>query len=229
MAEYIFPPSNINDVMVYGSSARFPVRRIFCVAQNYAAHSREMGVEPNREPLSIFCKPSDSIVPNGSVIRYPSKTKNLHHEVELVVAIGKTATDISTEHALEVVFGYAVGLDLTRRDLQITAKQKGQPWDVSKAFDDSAPISSIHPVENVGHPTKGAIWLEINGKERQRGDLSELIWSIPDVISHISNYFRLMPGDLLFTGTPKGVGPIVPGDRLKGAVEGIDELFISIQ
>lgn len=227
MSDLLFPLPTPS-VAIAGSSTRFPVRRIICVGRNYAAHAREMGKNPDREPPFFFFKPADAVVDNGVQVPYPPLTTDLHHEVELVVAIGGEGSDIPRESALEHVFGYAVGLDLTRRDLQNDAKAHGRPWDWGKGFDHSAPCSAIHAVSDVGHPSAGRIWLEVNGVVRQQGDLSELIWPVPDVISLASQAMRLMPGDLIYTGTPSGVGAVVIGDRLRGGVDGVAEIAISI-
>ncbi|MCP1336126.1 fumarylacetoacetate hydrolase family protein [Futiania mangrovi] len=206
------------------SDDRFPVRRIYCVGRNYAAHAREMGKDPDREPPFFFMKPADTLLPNGTDLPYPPATSDLHHEIELVVALGKGGRDIPEAQALNLVFGYAIGLDMTRRDLQGEAKAAGRPWEVGKAFDHSAPCTMIHRAEDTGHLAKGAIWLQVNGKERQRGDLADLIWSVPETISYLSRLFELHPGDLIFTGTPAGVGAVVPGDEMVGGIDGLGEL-----
>jgi fumarylpyruvate hydrolase len=207
---------------------RFPVHRIYCVGRNYAAHAREMGKDPEREPPFFFLKPADAIVPGGGKTHYPPGTQNLHHEIELVVALGRGGRDIAVERALEHVFGYAVGLDMTRRDLQFAARDLGRPWDFGKAFDESAPITAIHPAAKRGHFSKGKITLEVNGALRQQGDIADLIWSVPETIAFLSQYYLLQPGDLIFTGTPAGVGAVVRGDRLKGSVEGLAQLDVEI-
>jgi fumarylpyruvate hydrolase len=196
---------------VTGSDEVFPVRRIYCVGRNYAAHARESGGDPDREAPFYFMKPADAVMPNDSRVPYPPRTSSLHHEIELVVAIGRGGKEIPVEGAPAHIFGYAVGIDLTRRDLQTDAKNAGRPWDTAKGFDHSAPVSAIHTVAEVGHPASGRIWLEVNGDPRQDGDLGELIWSVPEAIAELSTLFALAPGDLIFTGTPAGVGPIVPG------------------
>ncbi|PWC44825.1 fumarylacetoacetate hydrolase family protein [Azospirillum sp. TSO22-1] len=206
----------------------FPVRRIYCVGRNYAAHAREMGADPDREPPFFFAKPADAVVADGATVPYPPQTKNLHHEIELVVAIGKAGADIPVESALEHVYGYAVGLDLTRRDLQNAAKKEGKPWDMGKGFDASAPCGTIRRAADIGHPDKGAVTLTVNGELRQKGDLNDLIWSVAETISYLSGLVELKPGDLIYTGTPEGVGPVVTGDRLEGAVEGVGTLAITI-
>jgi 2-keto-4-pentenoate hydratase/2-oxohepta-3-ene-1,7-dioic acid hydratase (catechol pathway) len=206
----------------------FPVRRIYCVGRNYAAHAREMGADPDREPPFFFMKPADAIVADGSTIPYPPKTANLHHEIELVVAIGKGGRDIPVESALEHVYGYAVGLDMTRRDLQNAAKKEGKPWDMGKGFDQSAPCGTMRRASDIGHPDKGAVTLSVNGELRQKGDLSDLIWSVSETISYLSGLVELQPGDLIYTGTPEGVAAVVTGDKLEGAVEGVGTLTITI-
>ncbi len=215
-------------IAVAGGEDRFPVRRIYCIGRNYGAHAREMGHDPDREPPFWFAKPADAIVPSGSVIDYPPRTENLHHEIELVVAIGKAGADVAVGDALEHVYGYAVGIDLTRRDLQKEAKSQGRPWVTAKGFDQSAPVSALHTVEDVGHPASGRIWLSVNGEIRQQGDLNELIWSVAEAIAELSTLFALSPGDLIFTGTPAGVGAVVAGDQITGGIDGIDEIKITI-
>lgn len=216
------------EVPIGGSDQPFPVHRIYCVGRNYAAHARESGADPDREAPFYFMKPADAVVANDSAVPYPSRTRDLHHEIELVVAIGKGGRNISLEDAAEHIFGYAVGIDLTRRDLQTEARNAGRPWDTAKGFDHSAPVTAIHPVAQVGHPARGRIWLEVNGDLRQDGDLHELIWSVPEAIVELSTFFVLQPGDLIFTGTPAGVGPLIPGDRVRGGVAGVDEIRIEI-
>jgi fumarylpyruvate hydrolase len=223
-----FAPPLAPTVEVAGSTARFPVHRIYCVGRNYAAHAREMGMDPEREPPFFFTKPADAVVPNGAPVPYPPRTANLHHEIELVVAIGEGGKDIPVANALAHVFGYAVGNDLTRRDLQTAARNDGRPWDVAKGFDQSAPITAIRRVADLGHPERGAIWLEVNGETRQRADLSEMIWDVPEIIAELSTYFELRPGDLVFTGTPAGVGPVRRGDSLVGGIDGLDTLRTTI-
>ena len=206
----------------------FPVHRIYCVGRNYAAHAREMGADPDREPPFFFAKPADSVVADGGTVPYPPATRNLHHEVELVVAIGKGGASIPVDSALEHVYGYAVGLDMTRRDLQNAAKKEGKPWDMGKGFDLSAPCGTIRRAAEIGHPDKGAVRLTVNGELRQQGDLNDLIWSISETISYLSGLVELKPGDLIYTGTPEGVGPVVKGDRLEGSVAGVGTLTVTI-
>ena len=227
MSHVIPNPARV-EIPVIGTDATYPVRRIYCVGRNYAAHAREMGRDPDREPPFFFMKPADAIVPGGGAVKYPPGTADLHHEIELVVALHRGGSDISATDALEHVFGYAVGLDLTRRDLQSEAKKQGRPWDFGKSFDQSAPVTAIYPVASHGHHAAGKITLHVNGELRQQGDLSEMIWSVPDTIAYLSQYYRLEPGDLIFTGTPAGVGAVVPGDKLVGRVEGVAELDVGI-
>jgi fumarylpyruvate hydrolase len=220
-----FPP--VPTLPVAGSSDVFPVNRIYCVGRNYAEHAREMGHDPNREPPFFFMKPANAIVANGATIPYPAVTKDLHHEIELVVAIGKGGKNIPVEKALEHVWGYGVGLDMTRRDIQGEAKKMGRPWEMGKAFDDSAPCTQLHPAAKIGHPAKGAIWLKVNGTVKQKGDLAEMIWNVPETISYLSNLITLQPGDLIMSGTPAGVGPVQKGDKLEGHVDGVDDLTVT--
>jgi fumarylpyruvate hydrolase len=225
---YVIPAPAQASVEVAGSNQRFPVHRIYCVGRNYAAHAREMGMDPEREPPFFFSKPADAVVPNGAAVAYPPRTSNLHHEIELVVAIGTGGRDIPLANSLAHVFGYAVGNDLTRRDLQFAAREKGQPWDVSKGFDHSAPVSAIRRAAEVGHPERGLIWIEVNGERRQQADLSEMIWNVPEIIAELSTLFDLVPGDLIFTGTPAGVGPVQRGDSLVGGIDGLETLRTTI-
>ena len=228
----VFPPAPAVLVPIAGTDLAFPVRRIYCVGRNYAAHAREMGFDPNREPPFFFCKPADAIVyvapgTTGS-FPYPSETKNCHYEMELVAAIGKGGRDIPVDSALDHVYGYALGLDMTRRDLQIAMRDAGRPWDIGKAFDHAAPIGSIHRASEVGHPTRGAIWLTLNGEPRQKGDLSDLIWSVAETVAYLSKFFELVAGDLIYTGTPEGVGAVVKGDRMRGGIEGLGEFEVAV-
>ncbi|MDG2376896.1 MAG: fumarylacetoacetate hydrolase family protein [Woeseiaceae bacterium] len=216
-------------VPVVGSDERFPVRRIYCIGRNYDKHVAEMGYDVKRSKPFYFGKPADAVVMSGATIDYPPRTANLHHEIELVVAIGKVGSDVAVSEALEHVYGYAVGIDLTRRDLQKVAKDQGRPWETAKGFDQSAPISAIHRASRISHPTKGRIWLAVNGQIRQDAGLNELIWGVAESISELSTLFELAPGDLLFTGTPAGVGPLEPGDEVTGGIEGIDEIQIRIR
>ncbi|WP_375463863.1 fumarylacetoacetate hydrolase family protein [uncultured Methylobacterium sp.] len=216
---------------VAGSEDLFPVRRVYCVGRNYAAHAREMGADPDREPPFFFMKPADALQPcGGGPIDhpYPPRTESYHFEIELVAALGAGGRDIPVESALEHVYGYAVGLDMTRRDLQDEAKRMARPWDLGKAADASGPIGPIHPVERVGHLTSGRIALSVDGAERQLGDLADMIWSIPEQIAYLSAYFALEPGDLIFTGTPSGVGPVRRGERMVGVIAGLGAIALDV-
>lgn len=225
--DYVIPAPAQPSIAVVGSPARFPVHRIYCVGRNYAAHAREMGRDPDREPPFFFLKPADAVIEQAEV-PYPPATANLHHEIELVVAIGQGGADIPVAQALQHVYGYAVGLDLTRRDLQLQARELGRPWDAGKGFDHSAPCTPIQPAANIGHPDHGRIWLQVNGSTRQDSDISQLIWSVPEVIAHLSALFTLQPGDLIYSGTPHGVGAIQRGDRISGGVDGVGEIGIRL-
>jgi fumarylpyruvate hydrolase len=226
--EYVIPAPPIPSLPVEGSSARFPVHRIYCVGRNYADHAREMGGDPDREPPFFFCKPADAIVSDGHDFPYPGQTDDVHHEMEFVVALGKGGADIAVDRALDHVYGYAAGLDMTRRDLQAAAKKLGRPWDTGKGFDCAAPCGRIMPAARIGHPASGAIWLKVNGEVRQNGDLAQLIWKIPEVIAYLSTLFTLAPGDLIYTGTPAGVGPVRRGDALEGGVDGVGTLAVKV-
>jgi fumarylpyruvate hydrolase len=226
MSEFAFPPPAQPVVAVEGG-APFPVHRIYCVGLNYADHIREFGRDPRASPAVFFMKPADAVVANGAAIPYPPRTANFHHEIELVVAIGRAGSGIAPGRALEHVFGYAAGNDLTRRDLQKAAKDRGEPWDISKGFDRSAPVAAIRPVSR-GHLARGRIWLSVNGERRQESDLSQMLYDVPHLIAELSTLYTLEPGDLIFTGTPSGVGPLQPGDRLEGGVEGLEVLTNTI-
>jgi fumarylpyruvate hydrolase len=221
MTTFAIPPSATPSLAIAGSSERFPLRRVFCVGRNYAAHAREMGNDPDREPPFFFTKPADAVVPAAGTLPYPPATKDMHHEVEMVVALGKGGTNVAVADALDLVWGYGVGLDLTRRDLQAVAKELSRPWDMAKGFDASAPCSELHPVSEVGHPANARIWLEVNGAVKQDGNLDEMIWPVADVIAHLSRFVALQPGDLIFSGTPAGVGPLKPGDKVRGGLDGV--------
>lgn len=228
---YVLPPPPRPAVPVEGEAGLFPVRRVYCVGRNYAAHAREMGKDPDREPPFFFMKPADALVvctPSGS-IPYPPDTNDLHHEVELVVAIGTGGVDIAAERALDHVFGYAVGIDLTRRDRQGEAKDAGRPWEWGKAFDRSAPVGPIRRAGTLGHPSRGAVTLTVDGARRQAGDLSELIWSVPEIIATLSRSMALKPGDLIFTGTPAGVAAVKPGQTMRAEVEGVGAIEVRIE
>ena len=207
----------------------FPVRRIYCVGRNYAAHAREMGHDPDREPPFFFMKPADALTEDGSTIPYPPATADLHHEIELVVALAKGGANIPEEKALECVFGYTVGLDMMRRDLQGDAKERGRPWDTGKGFDHSAPIGALRSATSIGHPTNARISLSVNGDNRQDGNINQMIWNVPETIAYLSGLFELQPGDIIFTGTPHGVAAVEPGDRLECSIEGIATLSITYE
>ena len=228
MNEYVIPAWDVPAVPVVGRDQTFPVRHIYCVGRNYAAHTREMGRDPDREAPFFFTKAADMIVPGGGDIPYPPRTADLHHEVELVVAIGEGGLDIATDRAREHIFGYAIGIDLTRRDLQGVAKEMGRPWDTGKQFANAAPIGAIHPARESGHLASGAITFAVNGMPRQAGDLGDMIWSIEEIIAELSTLYELMPEDLMYTGTPAGVGALVPGDVGVGRIEGLGDLRIEI-
>ena len=223
-------------VPVHGTDSWFPVRRVYCVGRNYAAHALEMGGDPTREPPFFFCKPADAVVvaPPGQTVdvRYPSLTSDFQHEIEMVVAIGgapgKAGRDIAVADALQHVWGYAVGLDMTRRDLQAQMKKGGRPWEVGKAFDQAAPIGPITPASRIGHPVKGAIWVQVDGVDRQRSDIDQLVWSVPEMIANLSTLFELKPGDLIFTGTPEGVAKVERGQTMRGGVDGLGEISVRV-
>jgi fumarylpyruvate hydrolase len=213
---------------VAGSDAQFPVRRIYCVGRNYVEHIREMKEADERDPPFFFQKPADAIMPDGATVPYPPRTSDFHHEVELVVAIGRGGEDIPVERALNHVFGYAIGIDMTRRDRQRESREKGLPWEIGKSFDHSAPCGPIHQVSDAGHRLKGAITLTVNGRLRQSGDLASMIWNVPEIIGKLSTEYALAPGDVVFTGTPAGVGPLTPGDRVVAAIDGLGSLSLQI-
>jgi len=221
---FVFDPAPQASVAVAGTEDSVPVRRIFCVGRNYAAHAREMGKDPDRDPPFFFTKPADAVVGAGEAVAYPPETENFHYEAELVAVIGTAGRNIAEADSLSHVWGYAVGNDLTRRDLQLDAREKGRPWDWGKAFDRSAVVGPIYPVAQVGHPDKGSIKLTVNGEVKQDADLAELIWSVPEIISILSHSIALAPGDLIMTGTPAGVGPMVPGDVCVVAIDGLGSI-----
>ncbi len=225
---YVFPPAPPVTLPLRDGDARFPVRRVYCVGRNYAAHAVEMGHDPDKEPPFFFQKNPDNLLPDGQDFPYPSKTADVHHEIEFLVALDKGGRDIPQDQALDHVFGYAVCLDMTRRDLQGQMKKLGRPWEIGKAFEASAPCGALVPAREIGHPAAGAIWLDVNGERRQSGDINQLIWKVPEMISYLSSYFTLAPGDVILTGTPAGVGPVERGDRLEGGVEGIGSLSLSV-
>jgi len=225
--EYVLEPPEPVGLPISGSDALFPVRRVYCIGRNYAAHTIEMGGDPDREPPFFFQKNPDNLDPSGE-FPYPGKSSNVHHEAEMAVALKAGGTDIPVERALDHVFGYALSLDMTRRDLQSEAKKKGRPWEVAKAFERSAPIGPIHPVSEVGHPRRGRIALSVNGETRQAGDLSQMIWKVPETISCLSAYFELAPGDVILSGTPAGVGPVLRGDIMDLSIEGLGQMRIAV-
>ena len=222
--KYAVEPSRVAGVPIEGDDAVFPVHRIYCVGRNYAAHAIEMGGDPNREAPFFFQKNPDNLVTEDGDFPYPDKSSDVHHEIELVVALKGGGDNVSLSNALDCVLGYAVGLDMTRRDLQAQCKELGRPWEIAKAFERSAPIGKIAPVSRCGHPNQGAIWLKVDGKMRQEGDIGQLIWKVPEIISFLSGYFTLKAGDLIMTGTPAGVGPVARGNMLHGHIQGIGEV-----
>ncbi|MDQ2916204.1 MAG: fumarylacetoacetate hydrolase family protein [Casimicrobiaceae bacterium] len=230
--QYAIPVWDLPAIPVVGGNRLFPVRHIFCVGRNYAEHTKEMGGDATKEPPFFFTKPADAIVPvvppSVGRVAYPMATRNFHHELELVVAIGKSGANVAAGDAQGLVFGYAVGLDMTRRDLQNDMREKKRPWDIGKSFAQAAPIAPIHPVAQTGPLTQGEITLDVNGQRRQHGDLSDMVWDVPHMIEFLSRLYRLEPGDLIFTGTPSGVGPVVVKDRLEGRIEGLTPLAIEI-
>lgn len=228
MSQFVFPAPSQAAAPVRGRAERFPLRRIFCVGRNYEAHAREMGVAADREAPFYFTKASEHYAPSGSTIAYPPGTANYHYELELVVAIGTSGFRIPEGEALGHVFGYACGLDMTRRDLQAAAKEKQRPWDIGKDVEQSAVLGEIAPAAQIGHPDRGRIELRVNGQVKQSGDLSDLIHGVPAVIAHLSGYYHLRPGDLIFTGTPEGVGAVKPGDRLEGSIEGVGTIAVEV-
>ena len=225
---YVIEPPPQPALPVQGSDRLFPVHRIYCVGRNYAEHAIEMGHDPTREEPFFFQKNPDSLVAGGGEFPYPPRSRDVHHEVELVVAIGRGGSDIPVESALDHVFGYAVGLDMTRRDLQGEAKKAGRPWEVGKAFEASAPCTRIIPAATLGHPSKGAVWAKVNGQQRQKGDLDQMIWKVPEMISYLSGLFTLQPGDLIFSGTPAGVGGVQRGDWIEAGVDGVGEIAVKV-
>ncbi|MCB1478250.1 MAG: fumarylacetoacetate hydrolase family protein [Rhodobiaceae bacterium] len=225
---FVIPPPEQASLPVEGETGRFPVRRIYCVGRNYAAHAREMGHDPDREPPFFFLKPADAIVPSGSRVPYPPLTRDLQYEIELVAAIGKGGADIPAAQALDHVYGYCVGIDMTRRDLQGEAKKLGRPWDWGKGFDNSAPMGAIRKASDIGHPAEGRIWLAVDGEMKQDGNLNELIWPMPEIIAFASRSMRLEPGDLIMTGTPAGVGPVKAGQNITGGVDDVGEIKLAI-
>lgn len=226
MSDWVFEPPPRASLPVIGTDARFPVRRIYCVGQNYAEHAREMGGSGREKPV-FFDKPTDAVT-TASTVPYPPGTDNLHHEVELVVALKSGGSDLTSAQAGQAIFGYAVGVDLTRRDLQAAAKERGAPWTTAKGFDHSAPMSPIRPVADGGHPANASISLAVNGLLRQQGNTADMVWSVPEIIAELSGLYELKAGDLVFTGTPAGVGPLQPGDLVGCRIEGVGTLAFSI-
>ena len=226
-ASYVIPLPPQASLPVVGESGRYPVRRIWCVGRNYLEHIREMGND-ERQPPFFFAKHADMIAHDGATIPYPLLTKDFHHEVELVVALKSGGANIAPDKALDHVYGYAVGIDLTRRDLQIASRKKEQPWEIGKSFDQSAPCGALRPASEIGHPAKGRIWLSVNGVQKQNGDLSELIWNVAEIIAKLSQQVSLGAGDIIMTGTPAGVGPLHPGDRIECGIDGIGTLKVAI-
>jgi fumarylpyruvate hydrolase len=229
--EYAVQPAPVYGLPVAGTDQQFPVNRIFCVGRNYAAHAREMGKDPDRDPPFFFMKPANATVVAGEgevTIPYPSKTSNFHHEIELIVAIGKGGADIPVERALEHVYGYGVGLDMTRRDIQLEARDKGRPWEFGKSFAQSAPMGPVYRVADVGHVDRGAISLSVNGQVRQHSDIDKLIWSVAESIAYLSEYETLEPGDIIMTGTPEGVNAVEPGDVMTGSVAGLGDITVRV-
>ncbi|TCS67065.1 fumarylpyruvate hydrolase [Primorskyibacter sedentarius] len=227
MPEYVIAPPPVVGLPVSGSDALFPVRRVYCIGRNYAAHAIEMGDDPDRDPPFFFQKNANNLDPSGS-FPYPAKSDDVHYEAEMAVLLKEGGTNIPVQKALDHVFGYALSLDMTRRDLQGEAKKKGRPWEVGKAFERSAPIGPVRPVAEVGHPASGRLALTVNGEIRQEGDLNQMIWKVPEMISYLSDYFELAPGDVILSGTPAGVGPVLRGDVMELSVEGLDSLRVEV-
>jgi fumarylpyruvate hydrolase len=228
MSNFVFPPAEIPSAAVRGTDARYAVRRIFCVGRNYADHAREMGADPTREAPFYFTKPATALTPSGATVPYPTETQNYHYEMELVIAIGAPVFKRTPEAATAAIWGYAPGLDMTRRDLQAAAKAAGKPWDTAKGFDQSAILGEIVRVADVGLLERGAITLAVNGVEKQRGDLADMIWRQAEIVSNLSHLYRLHPGDLIYTGTPAGVGAVLPGDVITGRIEGLGDIALTI-
>lgn len=222
------PP--LHTLSIVGRDERFAVNRVFCVGRNYAAHAREMGKDPDREPPFFFMKPAAAVVDatQAASVPYPAKTKNYHHEIELVIAIGRGGSNIPVAAALEHVYGYAVGLDMTRRDLQLEARDKGRPWEFGKSFARSAPVGALHRAADIGHPAAAAITLTVNGQPRQSSDIAKLIWSVAECVAYLSEYEALEPGDIIMTGTPEGVNAVVAGDVMRGAIAGLSPIEVSV-
>jgi fumarylpyruvate hydrolase len=228
MPDFVIEKPPVVTLPVVGTDAVFPVHRVYCVGRNYAAHAIEMGHDPDREPPFFFQKNPDNLLPEGHDFPYPGMTEDVHHEIEMAVALKSGGDDIPVDKALDCVYGYAVCLDMTRRDLQAQMKEQGRPWEIGKAFEHSAPCGPVFPADRIGHPDQGAIWLKINGETRQEGDLNQMIWKVPEMITYLSRLFTLQPGDIIMSGTPSGVGPVVRGDKLLGYVEGVGELSVGV-
>jgi len=226
--DYVIAPPATPYLPVAGTGKVFPVHRIYCVGRNYAAHAIEMGHDPDREPPFFFQKNPDNLVINDGDFAYPPKSNDVHHEIEMVVALGKGGHDIAVGDALDCVWGYGVGLDMTRRDLQGECKKLGRPWEIGKAFEHSAPCSALVPAAGIGHPDRGGVWLKVNGETRQEGDLNQLIWKVPEMIAYLSGLFELAPGDLIMSGTPAGVAAVKRGDVLHGHVDGVGDLHARV-
>ena len=227
MAKYVIDPPAQASLPVAGSAELFPVRRVYCVGRNYAEHAREMGHDPNKEPPFFFMKTADALRADGK-FPYPPGSKDVHFEIELVVALKSGGKNIKAADAMSHVYGYAIALDMTRRDLQGEAKKLGRPWEIGKAFDDGAPCTPLQPASKIGHPSKGAIWLDLNGTRKQTGDLNQMIWDIPSQIEYLSGLWELKAGDVILTGTPAGVGAVKKGDVLKGHVDGVGDLDVTV-
>ncbi len=226
--DYLFNPPAIPALPIAGSVKLFPIHRIYCVGRNYADHALEMGGDPSREPPVFFLKSADCILLPGQDFPFPKTSREIHHEIEFVIALGDGGDEVPAEKALGLVFGYAAGLDMTARDLQAEAKKGGRPWEVAKSFEASAPCSAIVPASEIGHPDAARIWMEVNGEIKQNGDIGRMIWKVPEIIAHLSRHFTLAPGDLIFSGTPAGVGPVQRGDKLRGGVEGVGDVTLSV-
>ena len=224
----VIPPPPLACLPVRGTSAVFPVHRIYCVGRNYAAHAIEMGHDPTREDPFFFQKNPDNLVIDGGDFPYPDKSSDVHHEIEMVVALARGGTNIPVENALDCVYGYAVGLDMTRRDLQAECKKAGRPWEIGKAFEHSAPCGELVPAAEIGHPSEGAVWLKVGGEVRQKGNLNQLIWKVPEMIAFLSGLFELKPGDLIMSGTPSGVGKVERGDLLEGHIDRVGDLRVKV-
>lgn len=228
MNQLLFPAPTVSALPVQGQSEQVPLRRIFCVGRNYEAHAREMGVVVDREAPFYFTKAAEHYAPSGSTVSYPPGTGNYHYEMELVVVIGAPGFRVPVERALDCVFGYACGLDMTRRDLQLAAREQRRPWDLGKDFEQSAVVADIVPATEIGHPREGVIELRVNGETKQHSDISLLIHSVPEIVAHLSTFYHLQPGDLIFTGTPEGVGPVKPGDEIAGSIAGVGTIKLKI-